>query len=159
MVANPVQASEATSDFFSFQPTPAPSHGKPVNGVCLFFAEMEAYFADPTHATDPLLWWREQCAKFPNVARLAARYLIVPASEAPSERIISLGNGTVTDNRARLNPHTVRELVFVGRNQPILRWLDSLRAAADPIDGAENDSVDDFEPMPIDARNIVNLLP
>ena len=39
---------------------------------------------------DPLLWWKEREMLYPFVAKLAKRYLAIPASTAPSERVFSV---------------------------------------------------------------------
>ncbi|KAL5457250.1 hypothetical protein EMCRGX_G034497 [Ephydatia muelleri] len=38
---------------------------------------------------DPLLWWRSHETYFPTIAKLARKYLCIPASTAPSERVFS----------------------------------------------------------------------
>ncbi len=36
---------------------------------------------------DPLKWWKENCAKYPYVANIDRKYLAIPATSAPSERV------------------------------------------------------------------------
>ena len=38
---------------------------------------------------DPMDWWRKHESYFPQVAKLARKYLAIPASTAPSERVFS----------------------------------------------------------------------
>jgi hypothetical protein len=38
---------------------------------------------------DPLKWWKENCAKYPYVASIDRKYLAIPATSAPSERVWS----------------------------------------------------------------------
>ena len=42
---------------------------------------------------DPLSWWKErdECGQFPTLCRLAELFLAIPATSAPSERILSRG--------------------------------------------------------------------
>ncbi|RXN30789.1 zinc finger BED domain-containing 1-like protein [Labeo rohita] len=66
--------------------------------------------------TDPLDWWRLHQANFPRVARLAQKYLCIPATSAPSERAFSFGGNIVTCHRSLLKPETVDKLVFLANN-------------------------------------------
>ncbi|XP_047656263.1 E3 SUMO-protein ligase ZBED1-like [Tachysurus fulvidraco] len=66
--------------------------------------------------TDPLDWWRLYQANFPRVARLAQKYLCIPATSAPSERAFSFGGNIVTCHRSLLKPETVDKLVFLANN-------------------------------------------
>ncbi|XP_062312234.1 E3 SUMO-protein ligase ZBED1-like [Osmerus eperlanus] len=66
--------------------------------------------------TDPLDWWRVYQANFPRVARLAQKYLCIPATSAPSERAFSIGGNIVTCHRSLLKPETVDKLVFLANN-------------------------------------------
>ena len=66
--------------------------------------------------TDPLDWWRLHQANFPRVARLAQKYLCIPATSAPSERAFSYGGNIVTCHRSLLKPETVDKLVFLANN-------------------------------------------
>ncbi len=38
---------------------------------------------------NPLKWWKENCTKYPYVANIACKYLVIPATSAPSERVWS----------------------------------------------------------------------
>jgi hypothetical protein len=71
-----------------------------------------------------LAWWRENEQLFPAVAYLARKYLAIPASSAPSERVFSLAKRILTRERYRLSPARLERLVFMNHNQ---RLLDELR--------------------------------
>lgn len=66
--------------------------------------------------TDPLQWWKRHEPNFPRLSNLAKKYLSVPATSAPSERLFSVGGGIVTCNRACLKPEVVDRLVFLAKN-------------------------------------------
>nr|XP_055027515.1 E3 SUMO-protein ligase ZBED1-like [Misgurnus anguillicaudatus] len=66
--------------------------------------------------TDPLEWWKLHQPNFPRLSLLAKKYLSIPATSAPSERVFSVGGGIVTCNRACLKPEVVDRLIFLAKN-------------------------------------------
>ena len=66
--------------------------------------------------TDPLKWWKEHETVYPALSHLAKKYLLVPATSSPSERVFSCSGNIVTCYRASLKPDTVDRLVFLARN-------------------------------------------
>ena len=65
---------------------------------------------------NPLQWWKDHEVAFPALSCLAKKYLCVPATSSPSERVFSCSGNIVTFHRASLNPDTVDRLVFLARN-------------------------------------------
>lgn len=63
--------------------------------------------------TNPLEWWRQHEANFPQVASLTKRYLCIQATSAPSERAFSASASIITCHRSALKPERVDQLVFV----------------------------------------------
>ena len=63
--------------------------------------------------TNPLEWWRINEYKYPNVAKLAKKYLCIPATSAPSERVFSQAGLTIANDRASLLPDHAEDLVFL----------------------------------------------
>jgi len=47
---------------------------------------------------DPLCWWRVNGSRFPHLQHLAKKYLAIPATSTPSERVFSVA-GIVVDKR------------------------------------------------------------
>lgn len=65
---------------------------------------------------DPLQWWKKHEENFLRLSKLARKYLSIPATSAPSERLFSVGGGVVTCHWASLKPDTVDRLVFLAKN-------------------------------------------
>ena len=63
--------------------------------------------------SDPLLWWKTHETAFPHLAKLARKYLCVPATSVLSERVFSKGGNIVDPLRSRLAPEHVNTLVFL----------------------------------------------
>jgi len=81
--------------------------------------EIEAYLNDAKEVNakaDPCVWWRAHRYKFPDLARLARKWLGTVATSVPSERLFSTSGNTITIRRAALSPDLVRDIVFVSEN-------------------------------------------
>lgn len=69
--------------------------------------------------TNPLDWWKRHQPNCPRLSNLAKKYLSVPATIPPSERVFSVGVGVgriVTCQHACLKPEVVNRLVFLAKN-------------------------------------------
>ena len=78
--------------------------------------EVRAYRDAIVSARNPLLWWKLHGNQFPNLAKLARKYLGIPATEVPSERAFSAAGQTITKLRASLDPETVDSILFIKKN-------------------------------------------
>lgn len=63
--------------------------------------------------SNPLDWWRQNAHLFPTVAYLARKYLCIPATSAPSERVFSHAGLTIANARANLLPENAAGAVFL----------------------------------------------
>jgi hypothetical protein len=62
--------------------------------------------------SDPLEWWKKNRSSFPLIAKVAQKYLSVPATEASSERVFSVASNIITKRRNRLTPEHSEDLIF-----------------------------------------------
>ncbi|CAB4483377.1 unnamed protein product [Rhizophagus irregularis] len=65
---------------------------------------------------DPCEWWAEKKQIFPLLSDLARKYLHIPATSVPSERLFSDTGNHVSVRRMRLDPNLLRTMVFLKRN-------------------------------------------
>jgi hypothetical protein len=61
----------------------------------------------------PLAWWRKHKSSFPHLARVARKWLAVPASSAGSERLFSAAGNIMTGTRTRLSGERLGDIVFL----------------------------------------------
>jgi hypothetical protein len=70
------------------------------------------------HFVNPLDWWKVNESNFPWLAKLALKYLSIPATSAPSERVFSTAGLTIAKDRARLEASQANEIVFLHDSLP-----------------------------------------
>ncbi|MBW0464744.1 hypothetical protein O181_004459 [Austropuccinia psidii MF-1] len=101
-----VNVAEKDSGFFDemYQSTPFE--------VSSFKHELNQYLSEPIEpkATNILSFWRSQATMFPTLEVIACKYLAIPATSAPSERIFSGGQKILTYQRASLSVMHVERL-------------------------------------------------
>jgi hypothetical protein len=87
--------------------------------------------------SNPLVWWKTYDATFPYLTEVVRRYLAMPATSAPVERLFSVPGQVVTATRNRLHPETVTLLVFLHEVLPLHRdmkfqsFLDTMSTEGD----------------------------
>ena len=78
--------------------------------------KVRRYFEEPKidrSKGHPHSWWRENAIRFPKLQRLARKYLCIPGSSVPSQRLFSKAGQLVSERRNRLKPKNVNILLFL----------------------------------------------
>ena len=78
--------------------------------------EMLRYLNEPCCKVDALVWWKQKESMFPLLSQLARKFLCVPASSVPSERIFSTAGHIVNKKRACLSAENVNMLISLNKN-------------------------------------------
>ncbi len=68
------------------------------------------------HIEDPLLFWKENETKYPELSKLVKRFLGVPSSEADVERMFNISGFIFNTKRRSLGVANYENLVFVQSN-------------------------------------------
>jgi len=66
---------------------------------------------------DPYLWWSTNKNQYPILHKLAMKYLHIPATSVPSERLFSDAKNLITPQKTRLNSSIINQLMFLKRNR------------------------------------------
>jgi hypothetical protein len=65
---------------------------------------------------DPLKWWNINKSGFPVLSQLAQKYLSIPATSVPSERLFLDAGNYISAKRTQLSPDLVNQVLFLKRN-------------------------------------------
>ena len=81
-------------------------------------AEISRYFSEPClpEQGDPLDFWKEHSTIYPKLSTLACRYLSIPASSGPVERLFSIGGKFYRPERCRLSDSVFEKLMNIKCN-------------------------------------------
>lgn len=72
---------------------------------------------------DPLKWWQEKSSLYPLLAKLSQKFLAIPATSAPSERLFSIAGITIANDRSSMLPVIASEEIFLRTNwKKIQEW-------------------------------------
>ena len=114
----PTKKTCVEADFLDLFMEPQPTQPTPTS-VQL---EVQDYLHQPVldRSKDPLAFWSTHDSKYPHLASLTARYLAVPASSAPVERLFSIGGKIFRPERCRLSDMLFEELMFIRSNGHIV---------------------------------------
>ncbi len=80
--------------------------------------ELQSYLflSNADSEVDPLVWCKAHKEQYPRWSSLARKYLCIPATSSPSERVFSTGGNIVSCRRSTLKPQNVDRLVFLAKN-------------------------------------------
>ena len=80
-------------------------------------SEWDMYTKMPAEiGTEVLKFWKDNQKKFPLLSEAARKWLCVPASSAPSERVFSSGGNIISYKRTKLQPEQVEKLLYIQQN-------------------------------------------
>ena len=84
-------------------------------------AVVDAYLHEPvcSRKSSPLDYWKQKQSLWPLLATMARKYLSIPPSSVPSERLFSTAGEVMSDRRNRLAPEKVEMLLFLNKNLKI----------------------------------------
>ena len=87
-----------------------------------YVEELESYLEEPEieSTRNPLHWWRENEERFPRIAKVARKYLAVPASSIASERVFSTAGNIMNKKRCSLSSKHLNILIFIKQNYKLV---------------------------------------
>jgi len=80
--------------------------------------KIESYLQEPNQPrkSNPLDYWKEKQVLYPILAKLAVKYLSIPATSVASERLFSTARHIITDQCNSLDPERAEMLLFLNKN-------------------------------------------
>lgn len=75
--------------------------------------EMDASVAD---------YWHNKASEYPNLKRIALKYLSLKPATVPSERLFSTAGLIHSDERNRLKGKNLQMLCFLNKNLPVINY-------------------------------------
>ena len=83
--------------------------------------ELRNYMAEENapETTGPLDWWQIRKPMYPILTKLVMKFLCVPGTSVPSERVFSAAGNLVTKKRAALSKENVNILLFMNKNKNV----------------------------------------
>ncbi len=82
--------------------------------------EIKRYLSLPCEdrtSTEPLSWWNKVGrGQFPTISKVAFKYLIIPATSVPCERLFSIAGQVLSEKRSCLKDKKARALICLHEN-------------------------------------------
>ncbi|XDV31713.1 hypothetical protein PO909_002676 [Leuciscus waleckii] len=93
-------------------------HKQSSNATSDAIVEVDKYLSETNiqRTQDPLEYWRMQKQVYPHLYTLALQFLCTPASSVPCERVFSKAGEVLSKRRNRLSPKTMKQLLFLNKN-------------------------------------------
>ncbi|XP_015378107.1 PREDICTED: zinc finger BED domain-containing protein 4-like [Diuraphis noxia] len=90
----------------------------PDNERCSEQNELDKYVKEKTINKNacPLVWWKENSSRYPNISKLAKKKVCIPSTSTPSERAFSNAGNIITAKRNCLSGETAKLLIFLSHN-------------------------------------------
>jgi hypothetical protein len=104
------------------------SHKKKTNEIDSYLNENIT--EKPEYNCNPYTWWNDHKKKFPILFILARKFLSIPATSVPSERLFSDAGNNMTNKRTCLSSKIFQELLFIKRNS---KYIDIFTLLADKV--------------------------
>ena len=84
--------------------------------------QLHQYLSEPVIArtADPLVWWKLNKERLPDLAGLARVYLGPPPTSVPSEHLFSVAGEVISDHRSALLPENASRLIFLKYNMKLI---------------------------------------
>jgi len=79
-------------------------------------SQVERYLQEPTTVNLPMNYWLANKDRFPVLSALAKRYLSVPPTSVPSERVFSTAGDILTDQKSRLSTDNAEKIFILKEN-------------------------------------------
>ena len=86
-----------------------------------------------------MAWWRTNRTRYSRMAKIARRYLSVPASEVGVERLFSRGRNLLGLRRYALQPATIKMLTVLKAFQSNKHWLEAMTDLREEVIDADID--------------------
>lgn len=83
--------------------------------------EIDKYMREDPVAKNacPFQWWKDHQNKYPLLSQVAKKYLSIPATSVPSERVFSSAGDLVKAKRSCLSSNNINMLLFLYNNLKI----------------------------------------
>ena len=80
--------------------------------------ELDVYLKEKVIDTNDVFdWWDKNKLRFPNIFPFIKKYLVIPATSVPSERVFSKAGEIISAKRTRISRKHANELVFLNVNR------------------------------------------
>ena len=85
------------------------------------FVETDRYLKQKQvpRSANALEWWQAHCQEFRKLSVLSKKYLCIPATSVPSERLFSKAGELVSARRSRLKPNHINMMLFLNKNNKV----------------------------------------
>lgn len=106
--------------YFSLLRSHAGSTQKIINATADATEEVQTYLAGSylSRGEDPLNYWATWAAVYPNLFKLAIRYLHMPAMSVPCKRVLSKAGEVASRKRSKLKPKSFEMIFFLKVFEP-----------------------------------------